>query len=115
MEQRTAITINVNGGDRERRAGICLVHTSLDNRQVVMRCIELCATEPASFRFAIKWLPVDFWCAKDLDAIVRMIGDEVVPRIDAEQTWAMQVERRGREQCHSAEIIERWLRRSIER
>ena len=87
--------------------GICLVHTSLDNRQVVVRCAELGDSEPASFRFAIKWVPVDFWCGKDLDAIMRVIKEQVAPRIGAEQTWAMQVEKRGWGQYHTAEIIER--------
>jgi len=87
--------------------GICIVHTSVDNREVVIRCTELCRSDPELFRFAIKWVPVDFWCAKDLDAIARVIEDEVVPRIGAEQTWAMQVEKRGWVEYHTAEIIER--------
>ncbi|HEX8011108.1 MAG TPA: THUMP domain-containing protein [Casimicrobiaceae bacterium] len=94
--------------------GICLVHTSLENRQVIAHCAELLNSEPASFRFAIKWVPVDFWCGKDLDAIVEVIKEGVAPRIGAEQTWAMEVEKRGWAQYHTAEIIER-LAKAIDR
>lgn len=87
--------------------GVCVLHTSLDSRQVVVSCAQLRDSEPASFRFAIKWVPVDFWCAKDLDAIMQVIKEQVVPRIGAEQTWAMQVAKRGWDQYHTAEIIER--------
>jgi tRNA(Ser,Leu) C12 N-acetylase TAN1 len=95
------------GIEKSGTPGICLVHTSLDSRQVVVRCAQLHDSEPASFRFAIKWVPVDFWCGKYLDAIMRVIEEQVVPRIGAEQTWAMQVAKRGWDQYHTAEIIER--------
>jgi tRNA(Ser,Leu) C12 N-acetylase TAN1 len=85
--------------------GICAVHTCLDNREVVARCKELYRNEPA-FRFAIKWVPVDHWCEKDLDAIKRVIDERVAPSIGEQETWAMQVEKRGWPQYHTAEIVE---------
>jgi tRNA(Ser,Leu) C12 N-acetylase TAN1 len=87
--------------------GVCVVHTALDNRQVIARCAELYHSDPGAFRFAIKWVPVDYWCAKDLDAIRRLIEEHVAPCIGAEETWGMQVEKRGWAQYHTAEIIER--------
>ncbi|OGA60874.1 MAG: hypothetical protein A3G81_24180 [Betaproteobacteria bacterium RIFCSPLOWO2_12_FULL_65_14] len=94
--------------------GICVVRTSLDSRQVIARCAELCHAEPDAFRFAIKWVPVDYWCEKDLDAIERLVKEQVVPCIGAQETWAMQVEKRGWGQYHTAEIIQR-LAEAIDR
>lgn len=94
--------------------GICVVRTSLDNRHVVARCAELARDEPQAFRFAIKWVPVDYWCEKDLDAVKRLIEAQVVPCIGAQETWAMQVEKRGWPEYHTAEIIQR-LAEAIDR
>ena len=94
--------------------GVCIVHTSLDNREVVGRCRELCQGEPEAFRFAIKWLPVDYWCEKDLAAIYRLIEERIAPSVGAQETWAMQVEKRGWPRYHTAEIIKR-LAEAIDR
>lgn len=94
--------------------GICVVHTGLDNRQVIARCAELYHGEPGAFRFAIKWVPVDYWCEEDLDTIRRLIEQQVVPRIGAQETWAMKVEKRGRTQYHTADIV-RHLAEAIDR
>jgi len=94
--------------------GLCVVHTSLDSRQVVARCAGLGRTEPQAFAFTIKWVPVDWWCGKDLDAIARLIEARIVPRIGAQETWAMQVEKRGWAQYRTADIVER-LAELIER
>lgn len=94
--------------------GISVVHTSLDNRHVTARCTELYHGEPESFRFAIKWVPVDYWCEKDLNAIKRLIEEQVAPRIGAQETWAMKVERRGWDEYHTAEMIQR-LAEAIDR
>ena len=93
--------------------GICVVHSCLDNREVVARCEELFRSE-LGFRFAIKWVPVDHWCEKDLDAIKRVIDEQVAPRIGEQETWAMKVEKRGWPQYHTAEIVEH-LAEAIER
>ncbi len=85
--------------------GICAVHTCLDNRHVVARCKELFAAEPA-FRFAIKWVPVDHWCETSLDAIKRLIDEQVAPRIGKQETWGMEVQKRGWLEYHTAEIIQ---------
>jgi tRNA(Ser,Leu) C12 N-acetylase TAN1 len=87
--------------------GICVVHTRLDNREVVARCKALHREAPATFRFAIKWVPVDFWCAKDLDTLVALIGARVAPRIAPHETWALDVERRDWDAHPSAEIVGR--------
>jgi tRNA(Ser,Leu) C12 N-acetylase TAN1 len=84
-----------------------VVHTDLDSRQVVEHCAELGRTEPQAFSFTLKWVPVDWWCAKDLEAIARLIEARIVPRIGAQETWAMQVEKRGWAQYRTADIVER--------
>ncbi|MGE5103221.1 MAG: hypothetical protein ACM3NZ_00635 [Betaproteobacteria bacterium] len=87
--------------------GICIVHTRLDNRDVVARCKALHREAPGTFRFAIKWVPVDFWCAKDLDALVALIGARVAPRIAAHETWALDVDKRDWDVHRAADIVGR--------
>lgn len=94
--------------------GLCVVHTGLDSRRVVGRCAELRRTEPQAFAFTLKWVPVDWWCAPDLDAIARLIEARIAPRIGARETWAMQVEKRGWARDRTADIVRR-LAELIER
>jgi tRNA acetyltransferase TAN1 len=86
--------------------GICVVHSCLDNREVVARCEGLFRSE-LGFRFAIKWVPVDYWCETSLDAIKQLIDEKLAPRIGEQETWGMKVEKRGWRQYHTAEIVER--------
>jgi tRNA(Ser,Leu) C12 N-acetylase TAN1 len=85
--------------------GIAIVHSALDTRQVVARCAELHRADPGAFRFAVKWVPVDWWCEKSLDAMRRLIEEHVAPRIGGQETWAMRVEKRGWPEHHTAEIV----------
>lgn len=94
--------------------GICVVHTSLEPRQVVASCAQLFHAEPDAFRFAIKWVPVDYWCEKDLDAMKRLIEERVAPGIGAQETWALKVEKRGWPEYHTADIVRR-LAEAIDR
>jgi tRNA(Ser,Leu) C12 N-acetylase TAN1 len=84
--------------------GIAVVHTALDAREVVRRCQEIAASERA-FRFAIKWVPVDCWAQTDLDAIKKVIDEDLVPRIGPGEAFAMRVEKRRWERYHTAEIV----------
>jgi tRNA acetyltransferase TAN1 len=107
-------------GDAEARVeksgvpGIAVVHTALAGREAIRRCAELLRADPAVFRFAIKWVPVDWWCEKDLDAMKRLIARDVAPQIGEAETWGLHVERRGWPQHHTAEIVER-LAEAIDR
>ena len=94
--------------------GLCVVHTSLEPREVVGSCARLFRAEPQAFRFAIKWVPVDYWCAKDLEAMKRLVEERVAPRIGARETWALKVEKRGWAQYHTADIV-RHLAAAIDR
>ena len=94
--------------------GLCVVHTSLDNRQVVARCAELGRAEPQAFGFTMKWVPVDYWCERDLEAIRRLIEERLAPRIGERETWALQVEKRGWAQHRTADIV-RHLAEAVER
>ena len=95
--------------------GIAVVNTCLDNREVIGRCRALWADEPVhSFEFAIKWVPVDYWCVTKLDAIKGVIDERIVPQIEHDQTWGMKVYKRRWQQYHTIEIIE-FLAAGIER
>lgn len=86
-------------------AGIAVAHTALNSREVIHRCKALFGTEP-TFQFAIKWVPVDFWCDTGLEAIKAAIEDKISSRIGADQAWAMVVEKRRWQQYHTREIID---------
>jgi tRNA(Ser,Leu) C12 N-acetylase TAN1 len=107
-------------GDAEPRVeksgvpGIAVVHTGLADREAIRRCGELFRADPGAFRFAVKWVPVDWWCEKDLDAVKQLLEREVAPRIGAEETWGLHVEKRGWPDYHTAEIVER-LAKAIDR
>jgi len=93
--------------------GVALVHTNLDGREVVRRCRELFQTAP-TFEFAIKWVPVDYWCDTDLDAMKKLIEEKIRGQIDANETWGMKVEKRGWQKYHAVDIIAR-LAEAIDR
>ena len=93
--------------------GIAIAYTVLDSRDVVKKCRELFGKAPA-FRFAIKWVPVDYWCATDLEAMKKVIDEHVRDQIGENETWGMKVEKRRWQQYHKKEIIE-YLARSIDR
>jgi tRNA(Ser,Leu) C12 N-acetylase TAN1 len=85
--------------------GIALVHSCLDNREVIKCCRALWESEPLnSFEFAIKWVPVDYWCATDLTAMKHVIDNKIKHRIEKNQTWGMQVHKRRWQQYHTIEI-----------
>jgi tRNA(Ser,Leu) C12 N-acetylase TAN1 len=90
--------------ERSSVEGIALAHTALDAREVVRGCRSL-ADQGYAFRFAIKWVPVDYWCESDLDAIRKVLAEKVRGRIAATETWALQVAKRRWENHHSHEIV----------
>lgn len=94
--------------------GIAVAYTHLDNREVISKCRELWRHSEASFNFAVKWVPVDYWCATDLDAMKQLIEDKVLARIGPEETWGMIVHRRRWQVYHTAEIVA-YLAPSIDR
>ena len=54
--------------------GIAVVHTCLNNREVIRHCWALWKSDPLnSFEFAIKWVPVDCWCETGLDAMKQVV------------------------------------------
>ena len=85
--------------------GIAVVETILDNRQVIQQCRALFRNQTEPFNFAVKWVPVDNWCATDLTAIKQIIDTEVAPRIAPGQTWAMRVHKRRWQRYHTTEIV----------
>ena len=85
--------------------GIGVVHTSLNNRQVIHQCRELLHQGKIRFEFAVKWVPVDYWCWTDLDSISQLIDENIVPRIEPNETWAMRVNKRRWQKYHTLEIV----------
>ena len=95
--------------------GISVVQTRLDNRDVIRKCRELYQAEPlTAFEFAIKWVPVDYWCETSLESIKELIEEKILERIGDEQTWAMRVKKRRWQRYHTAEIVE-YLAAAIDR
>ena len=90
--------------ERSSVDGIAHARTALDAREVTRRCRSL-ADQGYPFQFAIKWVPVDYWCESDLDAIRKVLEDKVRDRIDAGETWGLQVAKRRWETHHSHDII----------
>ena len=87
--------------------GIAFVHSSLDNREVIKRCRALWESDPLnSFEFAIKWVPVDYWCATELTAMKDVIDNKIKQQIEKNRTWGMQVHKRRWQQYHTIEITE---------
>jgi tRNA(Ser,Leu) C12 N-acetylase TAN1 len=84
--------------------GIALARTTLDGRDVVHRCRELFLHDFA-FEHAVKWVPVDYWCDTDLQAIRRILAEKVRDRIAPEETWGMEVAKRRWQRFHTQEIV----------
>ncbi len=86
--------------------GIAIALTRLDNRDVIRRCQALFREAPVnSFRFAIKWVPVDHWSETDLPSIRDIIEQRITPNIGTHETWAMRVHKRRWERYHTGEIV----------
>lgn len=86
--------------------GVSIVHSGLDNREVIARCHQLFQEEPQAFEWAIKWVPVDWWCTTDLEAMKQVIEERIKDQIPDEQTWGMKVNKRRWQKYHTREIIE---------
>jgi len=99
--------------DRTAVHGIALVHTGLDGRKVVHGCRELYLAGLA-FEHAIKWVPVDYWCEPDLEAMRSLLAEKVRDQIAQDETWGMKVEKR-RWQRYSTRDIVVHLARAIDR
>ena len=99
--------------ERSAVPGIAIAHTGLDNRAVVRQC-HASLRAGQHFEFALKWVPVDYWCDTSLDAMREVITAHIYPRIQAHQTWGMVVEKRGWQPYHTIDIV-RHLAGAIDR
>jgi tRNA(Ser,Leu) C12 N-acetylase TAN1 len=91
--------------ERSHVEGIALVHTCLDSRDVIHKCRQLLQSGEEYFDFALKWVPVDYWCVTDLEAMKQVIEKKVIPRIQPDETWGMMVYKRRWEAYHRADIV----------
>ena len=94
--------------------GIAILHTCLDNRQVIGLCQQLFSRDPGAFQWTVKWRPVDYWCHADLETMKRLIEERIRDRIGPDQSWAMKVEKR-RWQCYHTSDIVAYLAAAIDR
>lgn len=86
--------------------GIAVAHTALDNREVIRRCRDLLERAEEFFEFAVKWVPVDYWCNTDLDAMKQVIEKQACARIQPDESWAMRAHKRRWQTYHTADIVE---------
>lgn len=84
--------------------GIARVQAERDARDVVRGCRGL-FLDGFPFVHALKWKPVDYWCERDLEAIRRLLADEVRGRIAPDETWGMQVEKRDWEGRRTHDLV----------
>lgn len=84
--------------------GIARVHAQRDARDVVRGCRGL-FLDGFPFEHALRWVPVDYWCERDLEAIRRLLADEVRGRIAPDETWGMQVEKRDWEGRRTHDLV----------
>ena len=84
--------------------GIVLVHTGLDARAVVRGCRDL-LLQGCPFEHAIKWVPVDHWCERDLEAIRMLLAEKIRDQIAPDETWGMKVEKRRWQSYRTRDII----------
>jgi tRNA(Ser,Leu) C12 N-acetylase TAN1 len=84
--------------------GIALVHTGLDGREVAHRCREL-FLEGFAFEHAVKWVPVDYWCEPDLEAMRNLLAEKVCDQIAQNETWGMKVEKRRWQRYSTRDIV----------
>jgi tRNA(Ser,Leu) C12 N-acetylase TAN1 len=117
--RREALALLVQLGDSEPGVvhsavpGIAIAHTVLDPRAVVRECHTLHqAGRP--FEYAPKWVPVDIWCDSNIDAMREAIIADMLPRIEAHQSWGMRVDKHGWPPYHTDEIV-RHLASTIDR
>lgn len=100
--------------ERSPVAGIAVAHTSLDNREVITGLRGLLFRAEELFDYAVKWVPVDYWCETDLDAMKRVIEEKVLARIGPDETWGMKVHKRRWQKYHTTDIVS-YLAPSIDR
>lgn len=90
--------------ERTSVSGIALAHTALDPREVVRRCRELFRQEFV-FEDAIKWVPVDYWCDTDVEAMRKLLEDKVRDQIAENETWGMKVKKRRWQRYHTLDLV----------
>lgn len=86
--------------------GIALVHSCLNNRLVIQQCKTFRQERGlSSFQFAIKWVPVDYWCRTDLEDMKRVIDTHLADYVKPDQTWGMVVKKHRFQRYHSIDIV----------
>lgn len=85
--------------------GIAIVHTSLDTRQVIGLCKQRLDNDPGDIQWAVKWLPVDYWCDTGLDSIKQVIDQNIKNQLSPVTSWAMTVKKRRWQVYHTIDIV----------
>ena len=84
--------------------GIIGARTHLDSREVVIGLRKLFDEDPFTFRYTLKWVPVDLWTRSDMESLKEGVR-KLRNKIHAGERWRMTVEKRRYTQYHKIEII----------
>ena len=90
--------------DKTIANGIAAVKTSLDAREVVKKIRELYQSGKIMLFYAIKFVPVDEWCASELEEMKKVV-DKLKEKILPDEKWAMEVEKRRWTKMHRIDVI----------
>lgn len=73
--------------------GIIGVKTKLKNRRVIEEVREIFVSDPLKLNFAIKWVPIDYWCKPSIEKIANLVKEEIAPLITEKDRFAIEVEK----------------------
>jgi len=76
-----------------------------DPKASVKRLAELCKDSPAKFEHTFHWVPVEMWCAADINDMQDAMK-EIDKKIDKNKTWKLEVNKRSF-RMHMTELIEK--------
>ncbi len=71
--------------------GIIGVKTKLVARDVVEEVREMYVGDPNALNFAIKWVPVDYWCDATIDSIKAVVKEEIKDMITSTDHYAIEI------------------------
>lgn len=84
--------------------GIVGVRTLLDSREVISMLRRLFDEDPFTFRYTLKWVPVDSWTSSDMESMKEGVK-KLRNNIHAGERWRMTVEMRRYTRFHKLDII----------
>jgi len=71
--------------------GIIGVATVLKSRDVIEELREFAANDPESIKCTTKWVPADFWCDANVEAIKSLVKEEIKDLILPEDQYMLEI------------------------